>query len=444
MISANFLRSARCGVMLGNMMKQGRMSSLAVVALGIGSMVGAGIFSLMGQVALEAGRAVWLAFLLGGVVAVFSGLSFGRLGARFPSAGGMLDYFNRAFRPGILAGGLSLVYLLTLLLTVALVGRSFGAYAVGVLQALGVPAVGSGWFTAGVIVVLGVLNMQVASLVGRVEVLLVLLKLGVLLLLIGAGEPGLCEPLPDAGMASLRVESLFGSVGLTFFAYAGYGMMANAAPNLQNPARQLPVLIPVAIVLVALLYVALSLVITREVAPVLLVSDADTAVAAAAAPLMGEYGYLAVAVAALVATASAINATLFCLLRLEDGLAEHSELGRLFRPQRELGNGASWGYVLLLGFCVLLGVGVELAETARIAGVTFLLSYLAVYAAHWKLRGETGARNWEILVGAGLMLSLCAGVCVGLWMRNPGLLLAVAGVLAAAFAGEYLARRCKA
>lgn len=443
MISANFLRLAGSGARLDNVMKQGHMSALAVVALGIGSMVGAGIFSLMGQVALVAGKAVWVSFLLGGVVAMFSGLSFGRLGARFPTAGGMLDFFNRAFRPGVLAGGLCLVYLLTLLLTVALVARSFGFYAVGLLHSLGLPAPDTGWFTAGVIVLLGVLNMQVASLVGRVEVLLVLLKVGVLLLLIGAGAPDLQGDAPQAAAAQLSMDALFGSVGLTFFAYAGYGMMANAAPNLQNPARQLPRLIPAAIALVALLYIALALVITREVAPLQLAQDADTAIAAAAAPLMGEYGYVAVAVAALVATASAINATLFCMLRLEDGLAEHSELGRLFRPQRELGNGASWGYVFLLVLCVVLGVGVQLAETARIAGVTFLFSYLAVYAAHWKLRHETGARNWEILVGAGLMLLLCAGVCVSLWQRDVWLLVAVALVLGVAFAGEWLARRRK-
>lgn len=102
------------------------MSSLAVVCLGIGAMVGAGVFSLMGQVALVAGQAVWLSFFLGGVVAVFSGLAFGRLGARYPTSGGMLDYFNEAFRPGVLAGGLSLVYLVTLLLSVALVGQALG------------------------------------------------------------------------------------------------------------------------------------------------------------------------------------------------------------------------------------------------------------------------------------------------------------------------------
>lgn len=421
-------------------MKQGRMSSLAVLCLGIGAMVGAGVFSLMGQVALVAGQAVWLSFFLGGVVAVFSGLAFGRLGARYPTSGGMLDYFNEAFRPGVLAGGLSLVYLVTLLLSVALVGQAFGAYARALLLFFGLPAPAAAWFTVGIIVLLGGLNMQVAQLVGRVECLLVLIKVSVLLLLVGAGVPGIDDSLPQVAGMHLHPAALFGSVGITFFAYSGYGMMTNAAPNLAAPGRQLPVLIPMAVLLVMLLYMALALVITREVAPVLLARDADTAVAAAAAPLLGKTGYALVSLAALVATASAINTTLFSMLRLEDGLARHSELGRLFRPQRVLGNGTSWGYLLLLLLSVVLGVGLQLEETARLAGATFLVSYMAVYVAHWKLRRQTQTPVWEILVGGGLMLLLLLGVGYSLWADNRELLGMVMLLFFLAFTGETIAR----
>jgi amino acid transporter len=68
------------------------VSFWSAVAMGIGAMVGAGIFALLGQAGQIAGSAVWISFLAGGVIALLSGYSMGRLGARFPSAGGLVEY----------------------------------------------------------------------------------------------------------------------------------------------------------------------------------------------------------------------------------------------------------------------------------------------------------------------------------------------------------------
>lgn len=76
------------------------MSLWSVAALGIGSMVGAGIFALLGQAALAAGKDVYLSFLIGGAAALLSGYSYAKLAARYPSSGGIMEYFNRAFGPG--------------------------------------------------------------------------------------------------------------------------------------------------------------------------------------------------------------------------------------------------------------------------------------------------------------------------------------------------------
>jgi amino acid transporter len=68
--------------------------------IGVGAMVGAGIFSLLGSAGEVAGSAVWLSFLLAGGIAALQGYSFAKLGARFPSAGGLLEYVNRGFGVG--------------------------------------------------------------------------------------------------------------------------------------------------------------------------------------------------------------------------------------------------------------------------------------------------------------------------------------------------------
>ena len=68
--------------------------------IGVGSMVGAGIFALLGAAGAVAGAAVWVSFLLAGAVAILQGYSFAKLGARYPSAGGLLEYVAKGFGDG--------------------------------------------------------------------------------------------------------------------------------------------------------------------------------------------------------------------------------------------------------------------------------------------------------------------------------------------------------
>src|SRR5215218_8755146 len=72
--------------------------------IGVGAMVGAGIFALLGAAGEVAGAAVWLSFLLAGVIAGLQGYSFAKLGARYPSAGGLLEYVAMGFGNGHLTG----------------------------------------------------------------------------------------------------------------------------------------------------------------------------------------------------------------------------------------------------------------------------------------------------------------------------------------------------
>ena len=79
------------------------ISTGQAASIGVAAMVGAGIFSLLGAAGEVAGAAVWLSFLLAGGIAALQGYSFGKLGARYPSAGGLLEYVNRGFGDGHIA-----------------------------------------------------------------------------------------------------------------------------------------------------------------------------------------------------------------------------------------------------------------------------------------------------------------------------------------------------
>ena len=97
--------------------------------IGVGSMVGAGIFALLGAAGEVAGSAVWLSFLIAGAVAALQGYSFAKLGARYPSAGGFLEYVIRGWGAGHLSGVIAWMLLAVNAIITAMVAVSFGNYA---------------------------------------------------------------------------------------------------------------------------------------------------------------------------------------------------------------------------------------------------------------------------------------------------------------------------
>ena len=98
--------------------------------IGVGAMVGAGIFSLLGAAGEVAGAAVWVSFLIAGIVAMLQGYSFAKFGARFPTAGGLLEYVARGFGNGHLVGIVGWLLLAANAIVTAMVAVSFGSYAV--------------------------------------------------------------------------------------------------------------------------------------------------------------------------------------------------------------------------------------------------------------------------------------------------------------------------
>lgn len=414
------------------------MNVWSVSALGIGSMVGAGIFALLGQAALMAGKDVYLSFLIGGVTALLSGHSYARLAARYPTSGGIMDYFNRAFPSRIASGALSIIYLVTLIVTVAMIAKTFGAYANRLLLGDASPHFFADVFASAIVILLVVLNMTGSAAVGLAEVALVAIKLTILVVLMLAGLPSIQPQMLTSGVG-VGPATLLASVGLTFFAYAGFGMMANAAEEVARPEKTIPRAIFIAISLVIVLYVGLALVVLGNVSATDLSRFADTAVAEAARPVLGHAGYVIVSIGALLATASAINATLFSALHISKGLAAERQLPEIF-GRSNWGQGTQgmvWAAVAMLVMVNLLDLG----AIANIAGANFLISYLAVFVAHWRLRREAGGSSLLIACGFTLMTVVLVAFVASLLKTQPVAIALTLLVLLASAAVEGLLQR---
>src|SRR5271170_7829508 len=128
---------------------------------------------------------------------------------------------------------------------------------------------------------------------------------------------------------------------------------------------------------------------------------ADTAVAEAAAPILGQAGFVLVSVAALLATASAINATLYSIINITLDMGKHGSLPAMFgRPL--LGQGAP-GLLVIVAIILLLTNFLNLNAIASVASATFLACYLAVFVAAWRLRREIAASGALLIVGFAIM-----------------------------------------
>ena len=217
---------------------RGTLSVRQAAFIGVASMVGAGIFSLLGAAGEVAGSAVWLSFLLAGAVALLQGYSFSKIGARYPSAGGLLEYVVRGYGNGNVTGVIAwLVFAVNAIIT-AMVAVSFGSYASSAVGAED-PVWATKAFAALLIVAMTALNALGSQAVARVQSVVVVVVIGILSLFavttLATADFALLAPseYPPAG-------DIAASVALTFFAFLGFGVITFTAAQLTEPKRELP------------------------------------------------------------------------------------------------------------------------------------------------------------------------------------------------------------
>ena len=245
------------------------MNLLNIVALGIGSIVGAGIFALLGQVILLSGHKAYYSFIIAGVTAMFSGYSYARLAGRYHTAGGLTDYFHIAFPEKWISGGLSVVYMLTSAISISMMAKAFGIYATELFDRIPPTPLWINSFAALLIISLAFLNMLQASDVGRSETLI--------LIVVAFARPEM--KLAPVDFRAGPTDFLR-SIGITFFAYAGYGVITNATPYVKNPHKTIERGIFLTLGIIILFYLGLTYVVLNYTPSGDLLHNTDTAVTA--------------------------------------------------------------------------------------------------------------------------------------------------------------------
>ncbi|MGH8952102.1 MAG: APC family permease, partial [Acidimicrobiia bacterium] len=363
--------------------------------IGVGAMVGAGIFALLGAAGEVAGAAVWVSFLVAGAVAGLQGYSFAKFGSRYPTAGGLLEYVARGFGHGHTTGILAWLILAANAIVTGMVAVSFGSYA-------------SSMFTDGdeawikifavlIVVLMSLLNIAGSHVVARAQTVVVYVVLSILIVFSVATLVNM-DPTLLAFSGYPPFRDIVASVALTFFAFLGFGVITFTAKDLADPGRQLPRAVYLALGIATIIYLAVSLGVFGTLTVQEVIDSGGTALAVAAEPVLGQAGYWMMSVTALFATAGATNAGLFPAA----GLADEMVAAGQFPPvtSARLWERVPGGLFVTALVAIVLAVGFDLSAIASIGSAIALLVFTLVTIGHMRVRAETGANVVLLALGA--------------------------------------------
>lgn len=388
-------------------MKDRKLSLWEAVSIAVGTMIGAGIFSILGVGAKIAGSNLPLAFIVAGLVAYLVAYSYAKLGSAFVSNAGPIEFIIRGIGDNVLTGTLSILMWLSYVISISLFAKAFAGYLLALLR-LPLTALGVALIETLVITFFTALNFFGSKAVGRAEFFIVLAKLSVLGTFVVFGvwsvKPDLLCPSLDP--VSLR-HTLFAS-SVIFLTYMGFGLITNASENMENPERNVPRAIYLSLVIVSVIYVSIAVVAQGNLGTEGLIEAKEYALAEAAKPFLGEIGFTFVAVGALFSTASAINATLYGGANVAYALAKKGELPQHF--ERKIWFGGIEGLYITAGLGLLFALFFNLEGIASLISFVFLVIYLFVIYSHYRLAPVTkGSRSLIVLsfvVVSSVILSL--------------------------------------
>ena len=350
-------------------------------AIGIGAIIGAGIFVVLGIAVDYAGPAVVVSMVVAGIVALFSALSFAELGSAIPKQGGTYEFAYQLISPSVafLSGCL---WLFGQTVAGAAVSLGLASYFVAVFP----------FFPLKVVAVSAALLLTALNLIGTkhsamINNILVLIKIVILCLFIGFGAFQV-NPTNYSQFAPNGFAGILQGAGFIFFAYLGFGRIAALGGEVKDPKKNLPLAILIALVTSVVLYVMTGFVATGlQDYRILAVSGSPLAEAVKAT---GNFTLVAaISFGALVATTSVLLTNLIGLSRVSFAMANNGQLPKsMSKIHARLGT--PYISILVMGALMTILASVsDLKQTAAITSISILSTHIILHFSAVRLRKRT-------------------------------------------------------
>jgi len=414
---------------------RGRLRLRDASAMAIGGMIGGGIFTVLGETIRIAGHLAFLTFVLAGALAGLTAHSYAALARRTGRSGGP-DLFLREEGHPELAALTSWFLALGYVATLAVYAFTFGHYLESVT---GGGLAFARFASAAIIALFLVVNLRGVGASSLTEDAIVFTKLLILVTIAGVGmwswSSARLEPLADVGIGGVLVGA-----GSIFMAYEGFELLSYDYDDIERPDHNLPRALYLSVAVVVAVYVIVTLGSQMLVSDELIVQQREVAFAAVGEQALGTVGRFLAVGGAVLATSSAINATLFSAARLVRDLTTRDELPNVLgTTRRGLPTTAMWLLAVLAGG---FAMAPDVEQLLAFGSVTFLTVFALVNQAYARTARTVGG---QIVGFAGA--AACAGavgvVVVDLARHDPAALAVMGVPVAVVLALRVLYRRTR-
>jgi amino acid transporter len=383
------------------------LSLFSVTMIGVGAMIGAGIFVLTGIAAGVAGPAILIAFLLNGIVALFTASAYAELGGSIPEAGGGYLWVKTSLpQPtGFLSGWMSWM---AHSVACSLYAIGFGAYFGEVLIELGInsflpPEILKKLLAALIVILFSYINYRGAKETGAAGNFITILKILIILAFITLGSRIILieEPLTFDNFFPFFPEGILGiltAMGLTYIAFEGYEIIAQSGEEIKNPEKNIPKAIFYSLLIVVPIYILVAFVALGVVDPEgmttawdYLAAKKETAMVEAARSI-SVWGSAILLIGGLLSTMSALNATIYSSSRVSFAMGRDHNLPELFSRVHKRFKTPSGSLFVSSILIIVILLLLPIEDIASSADVMFLFLFIFVNVALIHIRRKTPER----------------------------------------------------
>lgn len=406
-----------------------QVSLLGAISIGVGGMVGGGIFAVLGLAVVLAGGATWVSFIVAGTVALLTAYSYTKLSVAYPSQGGTITFIDKGFGIDLFTGTLNNLLWIGYIVTLALYAVAFGNYASTFITSDQPNDLVLHLLISLAIILPTLLNFLGAEVISKAETYIVAFKVAILVLVtvIGLGSVDTARLAPSEWKPMMQIVS---AGMIIFVAYEGFELIANTASDVKNYKVNLPRAYYISVIFVMILYALIAIVVVGSLDASTIADAQDFALAEAAKPSLGQLGFTLVSISAVLATLSAINSTLYGSARLSYSIATEGELPEILEKK-------IWqqpiGLLITSGLALLLANLGDISSISTMASAGFLIIFAMVNLVNFKLSEDVDSNR--IIAGLGVVACVLAlTALVGYTLSDtPAQVLVLVGMIALAF-----------
>lgn len=412
------------------------------IAIGIGGMVGGGIFAVLGLAVSLAKGGTPIAFSIAGIIALLTAYSYAKLSKKYPNDGGTVEFVNNQFGNGIFAGAINNLLWISYIVMLALYASAFGSYSSELFSLTGSKNIDIHIGQTAILLIALIINYLSVKLVSGIESVAVIVKLLILIAFIVVGLYGISinpENLKQLSPENWESPILLLSGGMVIFvAYEGFELIANSISDLKNKEKNTERAYFGAVGFVIVLYILIAIV-TVGALPFKQIADAqDYVLAKAAEPSLGQIGFTVITITALISTFSAINATVLGSGRVNYDIAEDNELPKYF-CHKFWGKPIGFLITAILSIALVNLFNLQSISTAGSAG--FLLIFGIVNYIGYKKHKELESKKWiHLIAGAFCLIAFFTLLIQQYQTHKLGVAVAV-GIIVVCFIIEYVYKK---